>query len=322
MSSGRLLGPLHHRGVARPLPLSFRLRPPSLPLPFFKAFAAFLPNSTPTPSSFPPSLSTSGRHFHSSAPPRAGGPLSSLSSSSLPPSLRRLATGGGWGGWTSCDALIGGLIGANVLVFALWRWVLEGTEEGRRPMSESVFLQRREWMFRHFTVSWRNVREGRVHTLVTAAFSQAELSHLLLNCLSLFVFARPLCSLLGGRRLLAVYIGGAVMGSLSHLLYHHVLLPRLQRQRRLSPRRLRGPVDVPAMGASASAMACVVLYAALFPRSQFLLYFVVPLPAWLCAAGLVTYDAYAAYADRTTGQDGPLRSSGGTSTATHHTPLP
>jgi hypothetical protein len=57
----------------------------------------------------------------------------------------------------------------------------------------------------------------------------------------------------------------------------------------------RPPVDIPALGASGSAMACTVLFACLFPHSQFLLYFVIPVPAWLCAMGLVGYDAYKAY---------------------------
>ena len=188
--------------------------------------------------------------------------------------------------------LVAALIGLNVAVFALWQWARE-----RRG--------RYQWMMRHFTTSLAALRSGRVHTLVTSAFSQQEPLHLALNVFSLAVFARPLCAALGAGRLLTVYLGGAVASSLSHIAYQNALLPTILRSRQAEARarglpaaatrtRPSASLDVPAQGASGSAMACTALFACLYPRSQFLLYFVVPVPAWLCASGLVALDLYAA----------------------------
>ena len=165
------------------------------------------------------------------------------------------------------------LIGCNVAVFLLWQSAL-AARDGRRL----------RWLRDNFTVSLQSLRSGRLHCLVTSAFSQAELPHLAVNAFSLYAFGLPLCRFLGVQRFLIVYMGGAVASSLAHIAYQN-----LRRPARAAGSGSQG--DVPAMGASGSAMACTVLFACLFPHSSFLLYFVVPVPAWLCAAGLVAYDA-------------------------------
>lgn len=66
--------------------------------------------------------------------------------------------------------VLGGLILANVGVWTLWQYA------------------DRRWMAEHFTVSGRSLREGRLHTLVTSAFSQVDAWHLGGNMLSLFFF--------------------------------------------------------------------------------------------------------------------------------------
>ena len=225
---------------------------------FCSPAAAFFTSAVSTVSAFPSS------------------PFSSSSSSSPSPLVLWMRRSG----WSSCDVLVWALIGCNVGVFLLWRLSVE--QRSRYGL-----------MMDHFTVSLRNLREGRVWTLITSAFSQREVGHLLVNCISLYAFARPLCALIGGRRLLVVYLGGAVASSLSHIAYQNVLLPRLHRSRHQL--YLPSAVDLPALGASGSAYACTTLFACLFPHSQFLLYFVLPVPAWLCATGLIAYDVWAAF---------------------------
>ena len=245
---------------------------------------AALPSLVPAALTSPPCDGRAGCDSLSSS--AAFPSVASFSSTPPPAWLQRgLLAGRRWlssSPSSSSALLVWLLIGVNVLVWCLWRWSLD--ERARY-----------QFMMRHFTVSLRALREGRLHTLVTAAFSQQELSHLFVNCFSLYAFGLPLGSILGWRRMLLVYLGGAVASSLSHILYQNALLPRLTRPARpppaLTPRTPPRSYDTPALGASGSAMACTVLFACLFPSAQFLLYYVVPVPAWLCASGLVAYDA-------------------------------
>ena len=62
-------------------------------------------------------------------------------------------------------------MGANFGVFLLWR-----ADTGLA--------------LRNFTTSWTAVKAGRVHTLVTAAFSQRDTMHLASNMIGLFFFGR------------------------------------------------------------------------------------------------------------------------------------
>ncbi len=74
-----------------------------------------------------------------------------------------------------------GLIGANIVGFFLWQ-----TDPS--------------WMHRHATVSITSVREGRVHTLLTSAFSQASLNHLFANMFTLYFFGREIGQTFGGKK--------------------------------------------------------------------------------------------------------------------------
>ena len=188
------------------------------------------------------------------------------------------------------------IIGANVLVFLLWR-------------SSGGSYRDQRWMIDNFTVSLRSLSAGRLHTLVTAAFSQQDVTHLLLNCLALYVFGTQLCMILGTGRFLLVYFGGAVTSSMAHVVYQNYIYPRLLRSKQARQRQSQPynpyyntiaastpyAFDRPAMGASGSAMSCTVLFACLSPYSQLLLYGIIPVPAWAAATGLIALDAYSAW---------------------------
>ena len=183
------------------------------------------------------------------------------------------------------------ILAANVLVFVLWR-TYGGTRNER-------------WMVDNFTVSLRSLSAGRLHTLITSAFSQADIMHLLFNCFALYVFGTELYVYLGATRFLLVYFGGAVTSSLAHVVYENYIRPRLARpqQRNAYPAWQYGPAaaqrrasyDRPAMGASGSAMSCTTLYACLFPYAQLMLYGIIPIPAWAAASGLIALDAFSAW---------------------------
>lgn len=74
------------------------------------------------------------------------------------------------------NAIVYGLIGANILVYGAWTYA-----------SQSRRLTR--FMIDHFTVSAVGVLEqGRIHTLFTAMFSHQSFTHLLVNCVTLYFF--------------------------------------------------------------------------------------------------------------------------------------
>lgn len=47
-----------------------------------------------------------------------------------------------------------------------------------------------------------------------------------------------------------------------------------------------------AHGASGAAYGIVSFFAAVYPREKFLLFFVIPAPAWLVVSGIFAYDLY------------------------------
>ncbi|KAM3332666.1 hypothetical protein ACQJBY_028059 [Aegilops geniculata] len=88
-----------------------------------------------------------------------------LSSSST--FLRRVP----WGRWLpSADGMVLMLMGANVAVFMLWH------------MASPDFMRD------HFSISLDNLKSGRLHTLLTNAFSHYDSGHLFGNMMSLYFF--------------------------------------------------------------------------------------------------------------------------------------
>jgi membrane associated rhomboid family serine protease len=49
------------------------------------------------------------------------------------------------------------------------------------------------------------------------------------------------------------------------------------------------------MGASGAVMGTTAFFATVFPRATFLIFGIVPCPAWLCVGGLFLYDAAQTY---------------------------
>lgn len=87
--------------------------------------------------------------------------------------------------WDGDNALYG-LIAANLAGFLLWQ-----SYPGL--------------MYRHATVSVKSIREGRVYTLLTSAFSHNAFSHILANMLTFYFFGRSMSRILGGKKVGPVY---------------------------------------------------------------------------------------------------------------------
>jgi len=161
-----------------------------------------------------------------------------------------------------------GLIGANVFVWAAW--------QGRAN---------RRWMLDNFTLSRRNLRAGRIWTIVTCNFSHMTAWHLLSNCLGIFFFGSELCAFLGTRMFLSLFVGGGVAGCTLHLLYQNY------QARKNSP---LSHIDPPLLGASAGVMAIATTFAFVFPHASFLLYGIIPIPAWVLVATYFAQDVLGA----------------------------
>ena len=83
------------------------------------------------------------------------------------------------------DTILYSLIGANCAGFFLWQ--------------TSPNLMRQQ-----ATVSINSVREGRIYTLLTSAFSHASLNHLFANMFTFYFFAQEVGHSFGGKKVGAV----------------------------------------------------------------------------------------------------------------------
>uniref|UniRef100_A0A5B7A732 Peptidase S54 rhomboid domain-containing protein n=1 Tax=Davidia involucrata TaxID=16924 RepID=A0A5B7A732_DAVIN len=177
----------------------------------------------------------------------------------------------GWQSWfqrLTADGVTLGLILANVAVFMLWR------------------IADRKFMRNNFTISLENFRSGRVHTMITSAFSHIEAGHLISNMIGLYFFGMSIGKVFGPEYLLKLYLSGAVVGSVFYLVHHAFMAPSSKGQRMwgLDPSRTRG------LGASGAVNAIMLLDIFLFPKSTLYLEFIIPVPAILLGIFLIGKD--------------------------------
>lgn len=152
----------------------------------------------------------------------------------------------------------------NFIVFLLWVFMM------RTPTGAA-------FMSAHFTVSAAHLSHGYIHTLVTSAFSHFAPLHILFNMLFLWWFGKELeDSVYGARNFAVLYLGGGLIASLGHVAFN-----------------LGTGFDQPALGASGSVMAVLVVAAMLFPDRPIYLFFgalTVPLK-WLVIA-FIAFDLF------------------------------
>ncbi|KAF9921793.1 hypothetical protein FBU30_008131 [Linnemannia zychae] len=168
----------------------------------------------------------------------------------------------------SSNKIVYTIVAINVMIFGIWQYA-EGNAKRFRDGRLYMF------MFRNFTDSLENLREGRVWTLVTSAFSHKEWYHILLNTMVLLSFGDPVWRLLGTRRFLSVYLGSAISSSLASILYYSHMEPYL---RRMQHKPQRNMIHY-SMGASGSIMGITTTFACVYPMSQYSLFFVITMPA-------------------------------------------
>ncbi|DBA03882.1 TPA: hypothetical protein N0F65_004572 [Lagenidium giganteum] len=162
----------------------------------------------------------------------------------------------------SGDKLVWSLIAINAGVTFLWQTADTPAKRHR--------------MVAFFTTSASHLHNGLYHTLLTSVFSHADIGHLLTNMVGLFFFGREICYVLGPKRFLGLYLGSGILSSWAAV-----------QEQKMAHRR--ATLNLGASGAVNSITAISVL---LFPHSTFLIFGVLPMPAWLAGSMFIGKDFY------------------------------
>lgn len=137
--------------------------------------------------------------------------------------------------------------------------------------------QGRLFMATHFLVSGLHMQEGLYWTLLTSEFSQNYFLHLAFNMMALLSFGPPLERLMGHVGFAVFYITCAIAASVSHVVSSTYFL---------------GAPDQMALGASGAIAGLLLVFALLFPRSQILVFGIIPVPAIYGALAFVGLDIW------------------------------
>lgn len=123
------------------------------------------------------------------------------------------------------------------------------------------------------------LQQGQVWRLLTAHFlhNSWDLWHIALNMFVLFWVGSELESIYGSREFLGFYLAAALLISLGKVV--------------LGLTGLMHP-EVRSLGASGPVSAAFILFACHYPYRQILLFFILPVPAWLVAIGFVAIDFF------------------------------
>ncbi|KAF7849257.1 hypothetical protein BT93_L1044 [Corymbia citriodora subsp. variegata] len=177
----------------------------------------------------------------------------------------------GWKSWfrrLTVDNVVLGLIITNVAVFMLWQ------------------IANRSFMMKNFTISLDNVKSGRLHTLITSAFSHMTMEHLIYNMIGLYFFGYNIGRNFGPEFLLKLYLAGAFGGSIFYLVHHAFMHSQSKGQGMFST----DPSRMPGLGASGAVNAIMLLDIFLFPKATLYFDFIIPVPAILLGIFLVGKD--------------------------------
>ncbi|KAJ0106197.1 hypothetical protein Patl1_18923 [Pistacia atlantica] len=165
------------------------------------------------------------------------------------------------------------------------------------------------FMVKNFTVSLDNVLHGRVHTMITSAFSHVDMEHIVSNMIGLYFFGmnivtqsfcevrhsaietsslvvKRLGNTLGPEYLLKLYLAGAIGGSVFYIVHHAFLAMSSKGQGMWQ----KDPSRTPALGASGAVNAIMLLNIFLNPKATIYLDFIIPVPAMLLGVFLIGKD--------------------------------
>lgn len=108
-------------------------------------------------------------------------------------------------------------------------------------------------------------------SLLTVMLVHGGAFHIFANMITFYFFGTPLERLIGGRKLLAFYIGSGLAASIGYVVFRNLLFL-------VYGTSLGGlPTLHPAVGASGAVVAVFAAVAMLYPRAEVLLFFVIPM---------------------------------------------
>lgn len=166
------------------------------------------------------------------------------------------------------------IIALNVLVFVGWMYASESLRRFSDPRAY-IFLSK------NFLSGLTNVSDGRWWTMLTSCVSHEELNHFLLNMVSLAFMAPPVLALTGPTTFILLYFGAGMVSSIVSMIGKALVPPATQQK--------RGSFS---HGASGSVYAIMSTFACVHPTATFLIFFVIPAPAWACVSGIFAWDLW------------------------------
>lgn len=161
----------------------------------------------------------------------------------------------------------------------MWPWLC-----GRDPLQRNNADQQQRFgdpsayyaMLKNFILNVPNMQAGRVWVLITSCFSHMTAAHILVNSIGLWFAGPAVASILGTSGYLLFYLGSGIFSALTSLWWQS-----------RKPGRTFG-----SEGASGAIYGCMAFFGTMFPRSTFLLFFVVPMPAWALLSGVFAWDLW------------------------------
>eukprot|EP01132_Coremiostelium_polycephalum_P003851 gene3851-4798_t len=156
----------------------------------------------------------------------------------------------------------------------------------------------------NFTLSLDNFEERPI-TLLTSMFSHRDLSHLFFNMFSLYTIGSGLALTIGSSAFFSLYMISGIVSGLGFLGLQRYYTEKSKVKNPFSNiftlQSFNRPQQVHALGASGAINGVLAAFACLYPRATFLIFGIVPVPAWLCVGGFIAYDAYHEYKRSNTG---------------------
>jgi membrane associated rhomboid family serine protease len=179
------------------------------------------------------------------------------------------------------QTIVGALILVNVAV-----WILDFFTQARiNPFTDAVVGR---WLSDHLAVSGDTLTQPWMWwQFFTYGFAHSPVSfdHILWNMLGLFVFGRDLEWHYGRKEFLRLYLAFVGVGGLAWAIINQIQ---------------GGHQGDMVYGASGAVVGTIVLFALNFPHRTILLFFVLPMPAWVLGILLVAGDLYGAFAQNMT----------------------
>lgn len=128
--------------------------------------------------------------------------------------------------------------------------------------------------FQKYKFNVSDIKRGAKYQIFSSGFLHVDMSHLIVNMLTLYFFANVVIYDLGATGFLIVYLASLILGNLLSFYFH------------------KSEYEYSAVGASGAVMG--ILYSAILLRPDMTLglFFVIPVPAYIFGIGYLLYTIY------------------------------